>query len=258
MFGKFKKLSWLLIFIGIMIFPVLSAEAISLEDYDFIKQEDQSKILHAIEYSKIVPLSVKTEGCIIASFDVNEKEEIVVLYEKGGFYTNCQYYLNIFDSNGNFEYGIQFYNSGACRSAWIDGYAAFIDVRADSAMLIDEDCLFHAKYDFEGRSIYDYLDGTERTVGGTVYTVKNGEGVNLHEASRYSIITKRLPTGEEITLIDETETVKSFFSASNISYVYGIAFPAAIIIALLCTIFIPLCIRKRKKRSSNGEPGSKL
>ena len=74
MFGKFKKLSWLLIFIGIMIFPVLSAEAISLEDYDFIKQEDQSKILHAIEYSKIVPLSAKTEGCIIASFDVNEKE----------------------------------------------------------------------------------------------------------------------------------------------------------------------------------------
>ena len=258
MFGKFKKLSCLLIFIISIAFPMYSLEAISLDDYDFVLKDDPALILHSIEYSKIVPLSVKTEGCIIASFDVNEKEEIVVLYEKGGFYTNCQYYLNIFDSNGNFEYGIQFYNSGACRAAWIDGYAAFIDVRADGAMLIDENCSYHAEYDFEDRSIYDYLDGTERTVGGTVYTVKNGEGVNLHEASRYSIITKRLPTGEEITLIDETETVKSFFSASNISYVYGIAFPAAIIIALLCTIFIPLCIRKRKKRSSNGGPGSKL
>jgi hypothetical protein len=138
----------------------------------------------------------------ISTFDVNNSGQIAIgLSNKK---------INIYDTDGQFQYGYSFSTAGDYEMEWDKQNLIIYLVRSDIALKVDSEGnyleLESIDNSIENNSYWNYLERkTSQTSGGNYYEVNNKKGINIF-ATNYSRLVKTDSNGIETIIYDVSKT----------------------------------------------------
>ncbi len=222
-----------------VLLPLLVALIVSLSVLDVLaagtglvmEEFPQEKLEHAIKVTNLSLLLTEPQRTSIDCFDVREDHTLAVGYSVV-FPDLWHAVICVYSPDGVFQYGYEFFTSGAYKVEWAEDNLLIYKVRGDSAYevtpkgeIVSVTTIASTE---ENREYWrKSVESRKRTVGDTIYRLKNDMGPVLNFlASSYSQVVRIDSDGETVYLIDNS-------SQQLVKYIIGIT-----LILLFWTIVI--------------------
>lgn len=164
-----------------------------------LTDEEKDTIIANVNITKI---DNKTKEQSIKCFDVNDDGLVAM-----GFDDFAKKSINVFDKNGIFQYGYEFYCSGSFGIEWELQSLIIYFVRSDIAIIVDSNGnianVFEIQNSAENNTYWnEVIFSTNRTIGDDEYRIQNDMGILNIFATSYSQLVLEKENGETVILYD--------------------------------------------------------
>lgn len=244
--AKYVLLPLLIILIvSLSVLDVLAAgTGLVMEELPQEKQE------HSMKVTDLSLLLTEPQRTSIDCFDVREDHTLAVGYSVV-FPDLCHAVICVYSPDGVFQYGYEFFTSGAYKVEWAEDNLLIYFVRSNHAYevtpkgeIVSVTTIASTE---ENREYWrKSVESRKRTIGDTVYRLKNDMGPVLNFlASSYSQVVRIDSDGETVYLIDNS-------SQQLVKYIISITL-ILLFITISQTILIKEILKERKRYLSKQQ-----
>lgn len=232
------KYTKILLLIILLVFAVNAGSSASAVNSGFttreLSEKDKDRFLSNVN---ITILDTEPERRAIECFDVSKDGLIAVGQNSSDRNTVC-----VYSDDGVFQYGYRFNCSGSFGVEWNENNLNIFFDRSDVIVELNPSAQVMSVSAVENTIennayINHFIRSEKRTVGDTVYTIKNDMGIFNLFASDYSQLTVSKPEGE-IKIIYDVNTTQLIKTITVILLFCGITV-LAIIIIVRKTVAVP-------------------